>query len=118
MSDPFAFMSAVGACGAEATFTVTESLASPPGPVQFTKYVRLVVRLPLSCDPLIPVHPEGDTLQEFAFCEVHVMVAPVLCAIVTDPSDPFALMSTVGALVVTFINTESAATPPGPQHVM
>lgn len=63
-SEAFALMSAVG--GAGATFTVTDALAEPEGPEQFTVYVVVAVRLPDVCVPEVPVQFGGETVQELA----------------------------------------------------
>jgi hypothetical protein len=70
-------MSAVGA-GAAPTFTVTESLAVPPGPVQFKVYVVLAVKLPVDWLPETPVQPGALTVHEVVLVDVQLIVAAVL----------------------------------------
>jgi hypothetical protein len=115
MSEPFALMSAV-IC-AFCTFTVTVSVAVPPGPVHESVYVRLAAKLPVLCEPVVPVKPSGETVHVVAFWEFQVRKAVVFCGMDTGPSEPFALMSavTAGALF-TFTITKSVAVPPGPVH--
>ncbi|MBI4114446.1 MAG: type II/IV secretion system protein [Candidatus Niyogibacteria bacterium] len=91
----FALMSTVGN-GEDSTFTLTESFAEPPGPVQYALYVCELRRFPDDWLPDVPAHPEGVTEHEVAFVEVHEMVVDVLYPIVIGPLLPFACISTVG----------------------
>ncbi len=59
------------------TFTVTESVALPPGPVQFKVYVCELVRPPVDCEPDVPDQPVGETEHEVALFDVHEIVADV-----------------------------------------
>lgn len=95
--DPFALMSAVR--GAGSTFTVTESDALPPTPVQDSVYVWLAVRFPVDMPAFeVPVHPVGETEQELALVDVQDIVAAVLNTMVIGPFDPFASISAVGGV--------------------
>ena len=67
---------AVGAARG-ATETVARLLALPPGPVQVIVYVVFAVSAPVAREPLVPVHPLGETEQEVALADDHtILLAP------------------------------------------
>lgn len=105
--------------GGALTFTTTESVASPPGPVHCKVYVCVAVSEAEVHEPLavlLPLHPPV-AVQLVVVVLDHVSVAVELYDTVIGPADPFASKSTVGAgggLTVTC--TESVAVPPGPVH--
>ena len=57
------------------TETVTEAEPDPPGPVQESVYVVVAERLPVLCDPVVPVHDPGVTVQEVELEDVQDMLA-------------------------------------------
>ncbi len=93
--EPFAVMFAVG--GAEATWTVTDALAEPPGPVQVAVYVASVVRFPVLCKPEMPDQFGGAMVHDVAFVLDQEMFAEVLYAILHRPEEPLQRMLAVGA---------------------
>ena len=64
--------------GAPPTLTVTLSKAEPPGPEQLAVYVLEEVKLPVDWAPEVPVHPEGETVHDVVFEELHLIVVAVL----------------------------------------
>jgi hypothetical protein len=58
-----------------ATLTVTLAEAVSVLPVQRTSNVAFDVRLPVLCDPEVPVQPRGETLHAVAFTDDQLMVA-------------------------------------------
>lgn len=93
-SNPLHLISAVGE--AAVTFTVTEPLAEPDGPEQFTVYTAVAVRLPVDCEPEVPVQFGGMTVQKFAFVLDHEIAAEELYAMEQEPAVPLQKMFTVG----------------------
>ena len=104
---------AVGA-GGGATATVTELLASPPGPEQLSTKLVPDVSVGVASAPEVarlPVQPP-DALHEVAFVLTHVSRAVPPYARVAES----ALRSTIGG-AMTLTSAEAVASPPGPLQV-
>ena len=104
--------------GGELTFTATDAFVLPPGPEQFTVYVCDAVRLPVDCEPDVPVQFGGVTVHDVLFVDDQEMVAAELYAMLQD-AEPLQRMEAVGAgAAPTFTVTVSDAEPPGPVQEM
>jgi hypothetical protein len=105
----------VGAALAGVTVTVVDWLAWPPGPVQVSVYVLLVVRLGVTNEPLsacVRAHAP-EAVQAVALLEVQLNVELLPLAIVLGRAPKL----TVGIAGVTAINVDCVALPPGPAQV-
>ena len=73
------------------------------------------VRLPVDWLPDVPVHPVGDTKQEFTFEDAHEIVADSLKLSGTGPSEPLALMFADGTWRTCTVCSRLML-PPGPEQ--
>jgi len=89
------------------TVTVTESETWLPfAPVQVAVYVLFDVRLPVFCEPDVPVQLLGVTVQLAVFADVHVIVVLVLYGMFVLAAE----ISTVGGMDL--FSTQKALLPP------
>jgi hypothetical protein len=106
----------VGGTGC-ATFTITDWLVLPPGPVAVNTYVVVCCGV---CGRLVPVSGNTDELTAgtmvtdvaFEVCHARVMVSPAMILVELAEKD------TLGGAAVTVTVTDCVAVPPAPVTVI
>lgn len=76
------------------------------------------MRLPVDCEPEVPVQLGGVTVHDVLFVDDHEIVAKELYAMAQEPLEPLQRIDVVGAgAALTFTITDEFVLPPGPVQV-